>query len=84
LSLPVATSIGNSAFSDTGQQALTITLGSTRPTFGTSLFLNAGGKPVTLKVPYIQADGADGWEAAGYYIGMFYTPSVNLTIESSL
>jgi hypothetical protein len=52
LSLPAATSIGINAFFATGTKALTLTLGSTPPAVGTSMFSYVtAAKTVTVKVP---------------------------------
>ena len=52
VSLPAATSIGFSAFSDTGTSDLIVTLGSTAPTLGASMFSSINdAKTVTVKVP---------------------------------
>jgi hypothetical protein len=82
VSLPAVTSIGDAAFDSVGGQALTITLGSTPPTIGKYLFQYATVKSVTVKVPYAQADGENGWEAAGYHTNGWGITT--LTIKSSL
>jgi hypothetical protein len=57
ISLPSATNIGSGAFNYSGTTALTVTLGSTAPTLGTSIFAGVSNKTVTVKVPY----GATGY-----------------------
>jgi hypothetical protein len=46
-----AETIGRQAFGDTGETALTITLGDTPPTLGTYMFLHVTGKHVTVLAP---------------------------------
>jgi hypothetical protein len=60
VSLPAATSIGKYAFCETGTTALTVTLGSTAPTLGYSMFGNIySAKTVTVKVPATNSGYAD-------------------------
>jgi hypothetical protein len=59
VSLPAATSIGNSAFSYTGGTALTVTLGATAPTLGADLFENYVSVPKTVTV--LVPSGATGY-----------------------
>jgi hypothetical protein len=52
VSLPMVTDIGAYAFSNTGGNAITVTLGSTAPRLGSEMFLNVKDtKTVTIKVP---------------------------------
>jgi hypothetical protein len=58
VNLPAAASIGECVFQSTGDQDLTLTLGSTPPTLGIDIFLNfSSPKSVTVKVP----SGASGY-----------------------
>jgi hypothetical protein len=58
VSIPKATSIGATAFANTGMGLLTLTLGSTVPTLGQNMFSQVtAAKAVTVKVP----SGAAAW-----------------------
>ena len=50
VNIPAVTSIGPAVFNDTGNTPLTITMGNTAPSVGTSIF-RGGNKQVTVKVP---------------------------------
>ena len=57
VSLPEAASIGRFAFAATGEQALTVTLGTAVPALGNRMFHEANFKFVTVRVP----SGAEAW-----------------------
>jgi uncharacterized repeat protein (TIGR02543 family) len=77
VSFPAAQTIGNGAFSGTGEGALTITLGPSAPTVGLYIFDDATfSKPVTVKVP----NGAIGYDAA-WQTAFKGGDSVTLSIE---
>jgi hypothetical protein len=100
LNLPKAASIDDMAFQATGTQALTVTLGDTVPTLGLSMFISAGPKSVTVKVPNTGAwsgktgsftgnNTTDNWGngfrgGAWTGTGMRYTNTVNANISLTI
>jgi hypothetical protein len=59
VNLPKAETFGNQVFYYTGTTALTITLGSTVPSLGNNMFLGAGAKTVTVRVPTVAKTSYD-------------------------